>query len=147
MPKLFQMTEDKVASQIGISRDRIREIREKCLVTGIHFSKNGGAIVYTEDGVDRLVQELRRDMAVAMSEKGRTEPLPESHLQSSDSESALETLWVVTCCLNPTWVKARTASGKIVKCRVRRNVGLRMGQIIDKCEALGDGTYVCRGRW
>jgi hypothetical protein len=142
------MTEDKVAGQVGISRERLREIRANSLSIGIHFEKNGAAIIYTEAGIDAVLATISTSIQNTLDslDKKTPPPIPASgaHLPG---HPVLETLRIVKTCPNPTWVKARTPVGKIVQCRVRHNRSMRMGTILDKCELQPDGTYVCRGRF
>ena len=149
MPKLYQMTEDRVAGQVGISRERIREIRMTSLVMGLHFEKNGAAIVYTDSGIDAVLHAISTNIQKTLesiSEKTAPPSVLSESVQTTPTIN-LETLKIVKIFPNPTWVKARSESGAVVQCRVRRNVSMRPGTIIAKCERLSDGTYICRGRF
>lgn len=148
MPKLFQMTEDKVAGQVGISRERLREIRGNSLSMGIHFEKNGAAIIYTDAGIDAVLATISTSIQNTLDSLDKKTPPPiQASVENFQAHPVLETLRIVKTCPNPTWVKARTPIGKIVQCRVRHNRAMRMGTVLDKCELLSDGTYVCRGRF
>ena len=144
MSKLYQMTEEKVAAQIGVSRDRIKTLREQHLSIGVHFQKNGGAIHYTEEGIDFVIHTISEQAQQAIRDANLKKPVPGIE---NPAEPALETLEVLKTCVNPTWVKAITEKGDIVWCRVRSNVSMRRGTVIAKCERLQDGRYICRGRF
>lgn len=148
MPKLYQMTEDKVAGQVGISRERLREIRSTSLVAGMHFEKNGAAIIYTEAGIDAVLHAISANIQSTLDSISKKTPPPAPPSASVQAmEPVLETLRIIKTFPNPTWVRARTESGQSVQCRVRRNTSMRMGTILAKCERLSDGTYICRGRF
>ena len=142
--KLYQMTEEKVAAQIGVSRDRLKTLRDQHLSIGVHFQKNGGAIHYTEDGIDFVIHTIAEQAQAAISAANTTRPVP---VVDVPAQTALETLEVLKTCVNPTWVKAITSTGSLVWCRVRSNVAMRRGTVIAKCERLQDGRYICRGRF
>lgn len=140
MPKLYQMTEEKVAGQIGISRERMREIRLNHLLLGTHFEKTAAGIVYTQDGVDAALAAISARVTTVLEQLNEKPPV----IQQAP---VLHTLRILKTFPNPTWVKGQTESGEIVQCRVRSNVSMRVGTILAKCERLADGKYVCRGRF
>jgi hypothetical protein len=144
MAKLYQMTEEKVAAQIGVSRDRLKEIRDQHLSMGIHFQKNGGGIHYTEEGIDFVILTIAEQAQQAIRDANRPKATP---VIEQAPQAGMETLRVLSTCVNPTWVKAITDSGHLVFCRVRSNVSMRRGTTIAKCERLQDGRYICRGRY
>ena len=146
MPKLYQMTEDKVAGQVGISRERLREIRTNSLIIGTHFEKNGAAIIYTDAGVDAVLSAISSSVQQALASISQKTPVAPPATDPAQAVH-LETLRIIKKFPNPTWVKARTESGQVVQCRVRHSRSMRMGTIISKCERLNDGTYICRGRF
>lgn len=141
MPKLYQMTEEKVAGQIGISRERIREIRLNHLLLGTHFEKTAAGIVYTQDGVEAAMAAISARVVdvLARIEEKKTPEIPQAPI--------LHTLRILKTFPNPTWVKGQTESGEIVQCRVRSNISMRVGTILAKCERQADGKFVCRGRF
>ena len=140
MPKLYQMTEEKVAGQIGISRERMREIRLNHLLLGTHFEKTAAGIVYTQDGVDAALTAISARVSSVLEQiEEKTPPVP--------AVPALVTLRILKKFPNPTWVKGQTESGEIVQCRVRSNISMRAGTILAKCERQADGKFVCRGRF
>lgn len=140
MPKLYQMTEEKVAGQIGISRERMREIRLNHLLIGTHFEKTPAGIVYTQDGVDAALAAISARVTTVLEQLDQKTPvIPQA--------PTLVTLRILKTFPNPTWVKGQTESGEIVQCRVRSNISMRVGTILAKCERLSDGKYVCRGRF
>lgn len=147
MPKLYQMTEDKVAGQVGISRERLREIRNTTLVSGLHYEKNGATIIYTESGIDAVLQAISSTVQSTLDSISEKTPPSTSNETQEPVLETLETLRIIKTFPNPTWVRARTESGKSVQCRVRRNTSMRTGTILAKCERLNDGTYICRGRF
>ena len=153
MPKIFQMTEDRVAGQLGVSRDRMKEIRETRLLMGAHYSKNGAAIVYTSEGVDAAVAAMKDDAQQAVRDvHGQPDGLLEPVLPPPDTKPVLTAatpqnamLRVTNTYPNEHWVQARTEGGIVVKCWVRSNLGMRRGTILRNCELQADGRYLRRG--
>lgn len=141
MPKLYQMTEEKVAGQIGISRERMREIRLNHLLLGTHFEKTAAGIVYTQDGVDAALAAISARVSDVLNQ------IQDKKTADTNKAPALVTLRILKTFPNPTWVKGQTESGEIVQCRVRSNVSMRVGTILAKCERQADGKFVCRGRF
>ena len=148
MAKLYQMTEDKVASQLGISRERLKGIREQHLEHGTHFQKTASAVAYTEDGVQTVIQFLTDQARDAINNTGpdASPPAPTGGGDPpapppEEKRRPLETLRILRTCPNPTWVEAFNEAGRRVKCRVRSNQSMRRGIILKKCERLPDGTY------
>jgi hypothetical protein len=153
MPKLFQVTEEKLAGQIGVSRDRLRALREAHLLLGTHFQKSGGAIVYTEVGIDAAIaliaEKTRQEMELERSVEPEapavvSAPAP---VVEPTKEPVLELLRIIKTYRNPTWVEALTEGGVTVDCKVRSNIGMRRGTRLSKCEKQPDGRYICRGRF
>jgi hypothetical protein len=55
-PRDLLYWEDRVADSLGIARDRVREIRERDLISPKHFFTSHGAIVFTDAGLARLLE-------------------------------------------------------------------------------------------
>lgn len=75
-PRDLLYWEDRVADSLGIARDRVREIRERHLVSPQHFFTSHGAIVFTDAGLARLLEQLNPAPAAAAPTADAPQPPP-----------------------------------------------------------------------
>ena len=138
----FEMTEEKMCAITGLSRDRMKKLRENSLTNGIHYQKGRSGIVYTEEGIEIVNETLRirAEELIRQAEAQKNTPTP---VQEDRHEENLR-VWVL--CPNPTWVKALRATGDMVQCRVKNNRTMHRGTILLKCQKNADGNWICKGR-
>jgi len=129
-PELFW--EGKVAQSLGLSRERVRALREQHL-TPEEWSTRGNAVVLTAAGLEKIAAAVKAEAAQA-------EPVQAGPVEPTR-------LMVRKLCRNPRLmlaVTSATAEASVVV-RVKDNTAFMLGMVFDALP-LADGTYQFTGR-
>lgn len=136
-PELFW--EGKVAQSLGLSRERVRALREQHL-SAEEWSTRGNAVVLTAAGLEKITAAAQAEAASAPVAAGPVEPVR---------------LIVRKVCRNPRMMLAvaRASDEATVVVRVKDNSAFMLGMVFDAVP-VEDGTFQfvgrlprSRGRW
>jgi hypothetical protein len=71
--------ESIIAGRLGISRDTVREIRERCLTEGVDWMREKKRVLLTDSGVARVAEAVKNTAPDA----GPPEPVPEASAEKN----------------------------------------------------------------
>ena len=128
------ISEASVAGLTGLSRERLRAMREE-LVRGEQW-QNGknGEVVFTQEGVTAIMDMISERVAFGA--------VPAEEVLAPPASADL-VMWFP--CLSRYWVKAMM-DGKLVRCRVRDNTNLRRGMLLRGCVKQDGDVWAFGGR-
>ncbi|MBM4165239.1 MAG: hypothetical protein FJ222_12485 [Lentisphaerae bacterium] len=161
---MYVHVEREVAEKLGLSRATIRAVREKVLVRGRDYDLEGGAVKYTDAGLQRVELEVGAKTAAPSTTpspaenrrggEGQDSPPPASKAPEGtlrDDFSPQEAV-VVRGFRNLRLIQAEIA-GRLVRVRVRNSVNFVKGMRIPVRLLNGDLYELARrcprwrGRW
>lgn len=113
-----------LAKSFGVSPETISSLRKRSLVKPDHYTSDGRALTYTEEGLKEVARQLDTE-APEKKEGGAPDAgtqEPENELPAPQVE-----LLVIARYPNPTAVKVRTPDGAEVPVQVRSSDRIRAG--------------------
>jgi len=112
------INEDQLAKKIGISRTALKGHRNRILDKDIHWKKAGRVIIYSEEGVSRLMDEV----GVHTPKDELKATLREVSAKEGDTE---ELVFVRGGFANDRVIIAKRVNGELVTVRVRTSKNFR----------------------
>jgi len=157
-------SEEKVAKELGVSRDELKKMRAENLYVGEDFVLAGREIMLTQGGIDRLRGVIKRLAATVVQTveklaggdggadvegfKTPGQVLPGLLKKIAEAvEDNLEELTVVRTWPNPRVLDARTSDGRTVRVRVRCSENFLPGMLLRaRVTADSKDLYLHEGR-
>lgn len=116
------IAEASVGGLTGLSRERLRAMRDE-LVRGEHWrTGKNGEVEYTQEGVEAIMGMISERVTFGAKDAPEKEAAPAATVDL--------VMWFP--CLSRYWVKAKI-EGRLVRCRVRDNTNLRRGMLLRGC--------------
>jgi len=140
--------EDEVAGELGVDRQRLRDLRATRLTKGHHWTTRRKAVVYTEVGLARI-RELAEEMLAAVPAEPFADALPwakpPANFWEPFTQAAVTWVRVRRVLANPLVVEGELGDGAVVRLRVRPSRLWEPGLVLPAVE-IGEGYFEYRGK-
>ena len=140
-------TEARMASRLGVPRERLREAREKNLVQGVDFVRRQQGLAYTDSGRQKIAAALLSTVDGVERAGGADETrqcaadCAAAAVQQRDEEVVAKVSRIYG---SNTWLEAVIADGRRVAARVRHTSDFRVGSLV--CLRAEGGIWTQYGR-